>query len=792
MRSPGRTFWHWQLEGKAPEDSPNILSRTMRRSTLNRACIAAQDTPPGAVSLELLPARDPAATGQAAAPTGRELPTELLLRVLELLPPNEQTLSGRLACKDAARRLSTPRHCTVRCGQPLPEHAADECWQRHLLEQGRHMTFKHKLQLLSTAAASGCEANVRLAWGVLQPCLFPEMVSERAGAKRYPYGAYPDMDDPGTAAAKAGHAGIVAWLAAHGCPLDIGRMRQAAALHSTLEVLQGVWGLLPEPDGGALDDLALQVTYRAAQSRTPDACAKVCWLLDGHRGILSPMHLTDVLTFAADAGRFDVVRHVLNTRPGHVLSNCQGRRLLQGALQHADLAAADWLVDETGVGLPTDGAIWLWEAAARGGRADAFRWLMDRGVPPQRHALASAFKSGWPEAVRFLLEECRLEEEPWLLYSAVLIGSVELAAWLWQRGRQEPSPSLYAAAALCGSVAMVEWLMQEVRCPVDQDTALHVLCGWPSSRPGSSSTTTTSGGGSGDSSGGGGSDGNAGAAGGGAMGLLRALQLLAEAGCRLERLSVDALEQVARHGDMGLAQWVVQQAEGGRWPERAMQCIVKDWPEGGASGSQLCDAVLEAGGSPGSCREVQQAARRGDLEALRLLHGQGGLRLGREVWVAAAEGGCEAVLEWLAAEGCRVGAGAGQDPYLAAGLRGDRGVLCTLRRLGVPWGHRGVLRAAVDRWAAPPVVRWMVEEGAPWDGATVARAAKEARRRWWRYEATAVWLAQQVAARGGPGVGGAGSGGGRSRSSKRGWLGAGRGGVRRRREQEQQEEAIGS
>ncbi len=721
----------------------------MRRTTRSRARAAAQSATTPAP--EALPARDPAAAGQAAAPAVRELPTELFLRVLELLPPNEQALSGRLACKDAARRLSTPRHRTVRCGQPLPEHAADEGWQRQLSHQ---LPFRHKLQLLSTSAVSGCEANVRLAWAVLQPCLFPDMVSEPGGTSQYPYGANPDVDDPGTAAAKAGHTHMISWLVAHGCPLRRIRTLHAAALHSGLEVLQAVWGLLPEPDGVALAHVHSQVANlagSAARSRTPDAWAKVCWLLDRYRATLSTGYLTNVLVSAAEAGRFDLVRHLYDMQHGQDLNNFQGRDILQSALQHADLAAADWLVDEAGVVLPTGWvdtqAYWLWQAAARGGRADALRWLVDRGVPPHQSALAPALKTGRLDCLRILLEECGLQEEPWVPYDAVRSGNMDTVAWLWQRRRLVPSPRLYTAAGTCGSVAMVEWLMQQVGCPVDQDTALSVLCKWPCSRPTSSST---SGGGSGDSSDGGRDDGSAGAAGGGAMGLLRALQLLAEGGCPLGRLDHIAMVQVAKHGDMDLAQWVVQQAGAGRWPQHAMQCIVEHWPEGGAPGSRLCDAVrmvLEAGSSPGSCREVRQAARRADLEVVRLLHGQGQLRLEPEVWVAAAEGGCEAVLEWLAAEGCRVGTYADQDPYLAAGLRGDRGGLCTLRRLGVPWGHRGVLRAAVDTRIAPPVVRWMVEAGAPWDAAAVAEAAEAARGL--GHEGTAVWLEQQGAARGG-------------------------------------------
>ncbi len=749
---------------KSSDTSSNTISDYMRRTVRSRARAGGGA---GVNCLEALPAQGRPAAGQDAAPAGRELPTELFLRVLELLPPNEQALSGRLACRDAARRLSTPRHRTVRCDQPMPEHAADQCWQRQLLEQARHMTFKHKLQLMSTVAASGCEANVCLAWGVLRPCVFMEMASQPVGLQGYPYGTYPEMDDPGTAAIKAGHEGMIAWLVANGCPLDRDRILQAAALHSSLDGMQHVWDLLPQHDGGALGNPQLTFTsYAAAAARscTSDACAKVCWLLDKYDGTLSTAYLANVLTCAAKAGRFDVVRHVYGTRYGRALDDYQCLQVLQSALLRSNLAVdvADWLVDERGLRLPTGGddigALWLWRSATEGGSVDALRWLRDRGVPLQHAAhdtLLQAVQCGRLEPVHFLLDECGLQ---WTLASLdfVRVGSVELAAWLMQHGRLVLSPNLYSGAAACGTAAMVQWLLQVAHCPFDSVTAALVLCAWPCPRPGSSRSS--------------GGSGTAESSFSTARDLLRALQLLEEAGCRLGRLGEYPMAHVARHGDMELARWVVQQVRNGRWPEHAMQCIVKDWPEGGAPGSRLRDAmrmVLEAGGSPGSCRELEQAARRGDLEALRLLHGQGQLRLGRGVWVAAVEGGCEAVLEWLAAEDCRVGTDAGQDPYLAAGRRGDRCTLCVLQRLGVPWGHRGVLRAAVDRGVAPPVVRWMVEAGAPWDGAAVAGAAEAARRLGPGHEATAVWLEQQGSARGAREAGGAGSGRSGSRGSKR-------------------------
>ncbi len=98
---------------------------------------------------------------------GRQLPTSVQLHVLSLLAPNDRALCGRLACRDAAEGLNGPQHCTASLYQPLPPHAvpwAVEAAQQHV----RQLSFRHKLQLLTKAAASGCEVNLEVALALMQ------------------------------------------------------------------------------------------------------------------------------------------------------------------------------------------------------------------------------------------------------------------------------------------------------------------------------------------------------------------------------------------------------------------------------------------------------------------------------------------------------------------------------------------------------------------------------------------------------------------------------------------------
>lgn len=101
--------------------------------------------------------------------------TLVMRLVLERLDVNNRALNGRLVCKDASEFLRLPRHWTVRFSQPLPTSAGGAAWQPHLLLAFRGLTFAAKWQALQTAVASGSEANLELAWGLLRPCLFPEV-----------------------------------------------------------------------------------------------------------------------------------------------------------------------------------------------------------------------------------------------------------------------------------------------------------------------------------------------------------------------------------------------------------------------------------------------------------------------------------------------------------------------------------------------------------------------------------------------------------------------------------------
>ncbi len=113
--------------------------------------------------------------------------------------------------RDAAAALSKDPTCTASLSRPLPPHAvarAEEAGQQHV----RQLPFRHKLQLLCTAAASGSEVNLEVAWELLQPSVFPEMLQ-----RRNQFASTCVFSDPGVAAVEAGHPHLLPWLVRH-CP----------------------------------------------------------------------------------------------------------------------------------------------------------------------------------------------------------------------------------------------------------------------------------------------------------------------------------------------------------------------------------------------------------------------------------------------------------------------------------------------------------------------------------------------------------------------------------------------
>ncbi len=115
-------------------------------------------------------------------------------------------------------------------------------------------------------------------------------------------------------------------------------------------------------------------------------------------------------------------------------------------------------------------------------------------------------------------------------------------------------------------------------------------------------------------------------------------------------------------------------------------------------------------------RAMSCAAWEGNLPLVQFLAQHLEQQLGcqpdwHSVMQVAVEGGCEALLEWLAGKaGCLANAGVS---YMPAAKTGDRGTLAALRRLGVPWGADFTAVWAVEEGWQAPVLRWLVEQGAP-------------------------------------------------------------------------------
>ncbi len=603
----------------------------------------------------------------------RLLPTSVQLHVLSFLPHNARALSGRLAWKEAADAFSNAEVRIASLSQPLPPHAvqwAVEAGQQHV----RQLPFRHKLRLLCTAAASGSEVNLEVALALLQPSIFQELLQDLAGAYRR---QDPDPD-PGVAAVKAGHPQLLRWLL-HRCQglLYPEHVMAAAAGHCDLAELQVVWGLLKGVDGHRSSSSSPHVPSlgqaglnAAAASATPDAAAKMSWLLDAAR---DSCHLTEDTAVAAtrsgDLGRLRWLQE----------RGCPvgGTRVLVSALEHAHLPVVQWLVDEAGCcGLPgAEGTGWeqLLKAAIRSpvDGVGKLRWLQERGTPPldvaqslvvQRVAL-EAVEGGQVEVVRYLLPAV-LRTCPHLVpFMAAISGSIPMVECLREAGSVRTNTP-YRGAARAGNVAMVRWLAQQQErvfdlCSVMGDV-VDVIKDWP---------TTTS----------------------------------ADSRSLLE--AVQVVLGTAEDRDPGAAGAVFGQ-EAANWsPDAVMQKFY-------------------------AIRAASLAAERGDAALVRYLMTR--LRPtpqlpGDGARKAAVNAGCEAMLEWLAeskpdfrerpSPGCM---------YLEAAGNGDRGTLTALRQLGVPWGVRDTLAEAVRQGCCEPALRWLVQQGVPVGGAEEVEAAVQA------------------------------------------------------------------
>ncbi len=532
--------------------------------------------------------------------------------VLERLDVNDRALNGRLVCKDAHEFLRQPRHWTVRLSQPLPTSAGDTAWQPHVLRAFRGCTFVAKQGMLKTAVASGSEANLELAWGLLRPCLFPELLLPHDFSRFQPrvqravIGA-----DPGSAAIASGHVHLLPWLIQNGCPLQLDAMLTAAATHCSLEGMLQVWeliggGLCPANEQSLLCEMAT-----AAGRSDVAAIPKLSWLLSVPEGAGADQQqelLQKAAKGAAGHGSLPVLQWLLGK--GLDVRGAAGgvqtwQYTLTGALAAWHLDVADWLVDVAGCPLPQQEQHKelqvVWFSAGRSGRMLPISWLLGRGVPAHEAAVEGAAYAGNLEAVQFLHATCGVPLTAGAFKYAAGSRSVPTATWLLQAGCPM-GPVAYRYAAEQGDADMVLWLAQVARCPWDEGTTSTVVSRWPDGA-------------------------------GNAARLLPAVRALVEAGCPpgavLEAGGVQghdsaALDAAVRRGHLPLAHYLHEELGVGFGPDTLAEAA-----QGG------CEPMLEwlvgAGCGPGTGYPYAKAADRGDMATLRCLH-RLGVPLGDEGW----------------------------------------------------------------------------------------------------------------------------------------------------------------
>ncbi len=623
---------------------------------------------------------------QQSTTTASQLPPVLQLRVLSLMPRNARVLSGRLVCRDAHRELQAD-DCTASLVEPLPAWA--HAWAQEAgREPLRHMSFQRKVLLLCTAAASGSEVNLEVAWDVLLPSIFPELMRSKAIL---------DLPDPGQAAVRAGHPQVLPWLVRH-CPalLRPARILEGAANRCDLAGLRIAWEALQGETAVFQPFLSQSVLDAAAGSATADAVAKMEWLLaEGRESCRLEESTANAAVRLGIAGRL----RWLQAR------GCpMGGKAVAHALEHADLAVVQWLVDEAGCELPAvpggEGSDENWSPflydAVKG--ADGFaklRWLEERGctLPDDSRSLQymfeAAVKAGQEGAVRYLLSRMgpdayrgaqsaqRLRD---LSDAAARSGSIPVAELVRQAGCEFTTCS-YRAAGMRGDVAMFRWLAREAgvsaadMCDGEVQKAIEL---WPCGKAAHLSD------------------------------LCEAMQLLKEAGLRAE-------------------------AQPRNWRRNYVNKVLH---------------TATKTGNPALAREVLLLGQSQDTSM---------------AW-AQADGGGEALLEFQAGQ---PGGLDGGSLYVRAAVNGDRGTLAALRRLGVPWGEQDTVVGAVWEHCGVPAVSWLLEQGAPVGSREEMDRAIERMGRWYSSDTVALLrgvAARESAAR--QPQPGAGRGGGHKRRKR--------------------------
>ncbi len=581
------------------------------------------------------------------------LPTALQLRVLSLLPPNERALTVRLVNRDAAELFSNASDCTASLSKLLPPHAvpwAVEAGQQH----ARQLSLRHKLQLMCTAAASGCKVNLQAALDIVRASVFPELLCSQYMGWTYRF----TFPDPGEATIKAGHLHLLGWLLRH-CPglLHPHWIMADAAKHLDYAGVQEVWEALKAMpdcmDGSGPTPAPRQWAFDAvAGSRAPDGVAKLQWMLSVEGGTCVLQTSTpEEAARSGDLSRLQWLR-------GRGLSMDVPHMLHSALREDGSLEVVRWLVDEAGCRLPAAGAgarEWdeLKEAAARSSDGVAkLQWLQERGAPPVVDAsqaqlcslIEFAAGDGQAEVVRYLLSVFRQRFGALGVVdgnAAAASGSIPTAACMHQAGCAFTGAAYFFAAQI-GDLAMVRWLA-EVAGVSAAGQSLHEVVEydvWPCDTPADSRE------------------------------LLQAVRLMVAVGVDTEDAS-SLLSSAVMRGDLALVQYLRQEVLVGRWPagENTVDAAV------GSS----CEALLEwMAGQPGWLAGTADspyvgAALYGDLATLRALRR---LRVpwgARDSLAHAVEDGCTPpALQWLAEQGAPVGSWADMNRAFAVAMQHKR------------------------------------------------------------------------------------------------------------------------
>lgn len=202
-------------------------------------------------------------------------------------------------------------------------------------------------------------------------------------------------------------------------------------------------------------------------------------------------------------------------------------------------------------------------------------------------------------------------------------------------------------------------------------------------------------------------------------GSIPAVEWLLQHGCHH---NTGAFHAAAYRGDVAMLSYLARvlsaQYPGYLQHPKVMPELIHRWPRT-SPGSCLhaMHALVESGFRPEICTlartAVERAAALGYLPLVRYLHDTCHSPMGTDALFQAAEGGCEAVLEWLVG-GMDVRRSI-NSPYLAAVRNGDLATLECLRALEVPLSGDRYLLEHVVHWAgvarALPMVQWLAERG---------------------------------------------------------------------------------